>query len=271
MRMSCPPPMSIITLCMAILGTSGCKPQTEDSRTSKPVSIAGNSQSAPGTGSGSAGEVKNASGDDKPKAGKVLGIISAETTDQGWIGKSTYAELTEAGMLKSVAIIVYQDEILDTSFKKIKSWECKPCSGDKDPYCTASTAAAIPKLFKLTFTKPFVANPKAKAGEDGFPKEDSNALTGTNADTTDAPGLAYLLSTDALGSAQNSGSVNFAAGKRPAKVGDEWEATVDLKWKDGKTYKATLKGPVVKAITDNPSAPADCKLEDKKYPFPTYE
>lgn len=37
---------------------------------------------------------------------------------------------------------------------------------------------------------------------------------------------------------------------RPAKVGDAFEAAVDLQFETGKTYKATLKGKVVESTYD---------------------
>jgi hypothetical protein len=116
--------------------------------------------------------------------------------------------------------------------------EVRDC--DKDMDMDVDLAKAI----LVTFSTVVGQVPVDTVDANGFPKQDTNKTTG---EADNKSGMSISL--DGM-TGDHKGSLNFTAGKRPAKIGDAFEAAVDLQFEGGKKYKATLKGKVVESTLD---------------------
>jgi len=192
--------------------------------------------------------------------GTVLGTITGETTTVAdFEGKSVYLLYSESGATKSVSMILTTTETKDTAFKAIASSECKDCSGTDDPNCaTATTDTTDSKSIVVSFLAPPTST---NVDANGFPKNDEME----KATTTDFAGGMTISISPAGTSTDSTGTLTFTAGKRPAAVGDEWEAEADFVVDGDKTYKATLAGKVVTSPTFEHKTCGTNKYEDITY------
>ena len=192
--------------------------------------------------------------------GTVLGTITGEsTTIADFIGKSVYMLYSETSGSKSVSLFISTAETKDTTYKAIVSSECKDCSGTDDPNCaTGTTETTDDKTILVSFLVPPTST---NVDANGFPKNDAMEKT-TNTDF--AGGMTISLS-PAGASTVSTGTLTFAAGKRPAAVGDEWEAEADFVVDGDKTYTATLAGTVVQSPTFTHKTCGTNQYEDITY------
>jgi hypothetical protein len=205
-----------------------------------------------------AGGGSNATGGGDAPA-ENLGLIQEETTDvPNFKPKSAYMQvMSTSGM---VILNITSMSIPDSYFKKIKSYGA--C--EKLPTSSDNTAADV-KSVSLTFMKSW--DPTAtghKVDANGFPKEDTITIA------TPGFGLSGSFSDSKNPTAPElvkTGTVAFTSGKRPAKAGDIFEATVDLVLNNGKKYKAKVSGPANSLPTN--AQPPSCP--SGQYAKPVYE
>jgi hypothetical protein len=189
--------------------------------TSSASATSTNTSTATGTSTATSTSTSTATSTDK---GKVLGLISNEVTDLPTFSvKSVYAMVDDASGKPELSFYLLPDEVRD---------------------CDKDMEVDLAKSILVSFSTVVGQVPVDTVDANGFPKQDTNKTTG---EADNKSGMSISL--DGM-AGDHKGSLNFTAGKRPAKVGDAFEAAVDLQFEGGKKYKATLKGKVVESILD---------------------
>lgn len=189
--------------------------------------------------------------------GSSLGSVENEETDLGFVGVSVYATHQSTGL----NVIIADSEVLDTTFKKIREYECRDCSNGDCETSSAVDTESTTRLLYLTFTHLPIDG--TVADENGWPIEEDN----TNKDEDDAYVANGLGFTDPESpTSQFTGTANFAEGTIPQAVGDAFELAIDFTSDTG-SYKADLKGKVVE-YPENPEQP---ECDAGQYPHAIYE
>jgi len=213
-----------------------------------------------------------------------------------------YASLTAAGNGIGPMLMVTASE-LPGNVKNIKSYNCKPCTDNIEAcFCSdtankdaarCKTSKGNKRIFNIIFNSPADALPAAskeaiQVKADGFPKKSDYTLTAVPAVTDPGYGAAatansnqgmiisYVQTDPTKSRSSVVGDFKFT-GTAPAAVGNDWAATLNIKFVPNalfadtdpeETIQATLSGKVFKAAS---IATSTCKALPEEYSEPVFE